>query len=649
MEVLRVLFTWLVKFSYWGASGLLAIGVTVERSPWWLTGFGLFWLVSLPALGKYRMSWSAIIPHLLCDAYFLYVFSVIVTNKNSSVWWLIVALILEVIFLGHAQEQVEEEEKKRKIARETEKRFLVSKIAEEKENSAGTVKSEDIIKEKKYVPSAQKIEVAKNDSGISTEDRKDDSFWEQKIKEHIRQLKSDENVINRNIGDMLGLSYSDEDPVEGEWKQENFLEIRSKLFHCFGESILKLAQEENIPVKSNKLTGLYADTIFTMAYQGSKCNVIISKIFSLSLYIGTEQAKKTIKVLSEFDKIPATELEKLKKEELKNKNEFPAVWFYCKVKKYASDFNEKGGAYASCYPDQLLTWCSDEKDECLSDYILRNLKDFLQQSSTKNEESEDSDTDEKEMLEPNINALSAGLTPRHRIFSLAIAPNIPENQLKTAIRSYGRGVKRSEVLACINYNVRGKWEGIIITAKALYSKSSDGDKSRIEFTPQTMFRPEGKYIVINDNNIGSFGMLNANSVSNFCRMMNNFISPGSGGDLEDGQDDEVTSAQCPAEIPRENPTNENEETPDALTETIRAAENGDWKKVGKIVGKGIWNTFKENVEDTRRFRNEFENLSPYELAAICKNTWKSSTERAAAFHVLKMKVPDEGERRQMLR
>ena len=74
-----------------------------------------------------------------------------------------------------------------------------------------------------------------------------------------------------------------------------------------------------------------------------------------------------------------------------------------------------------------------------------------------------------------------------------------------------------------------------------------------------------------------------------------------------------------------------------------------WKKVGKIIGKGIWNTIKETAEDTRRFRNEFENLSPYELAAICKNTWKSSAERAAAFHVLKMKVPDEGERRRMLR
>ena len=97
------------------------------------------------------------------------------------------------------------------------------------------------------------------------------------------------------------------------------------------------------------------------------------------------------------------------------------------------------------------------------------------------------------------------------------------------------------------------------------------------------------------------------------------------------------------------PPRADEEPADSLTETLRAVEEGDWKKAGAIVGKGIWNSLKENAEETRRFRREFENLSPYELAAICKNTWKSSTERAAAFHVLKMKVPNEAERRRLLR
>ena len=110
----------------------------------------------------------------------------------------------------------------------------------------------------------------------------------------------------------------------------------------------------------------------------------------------------------------------------------------------------------------------------------------------------------------------------------------------------------------------------------------------------------------------------------------------------------MTSEQCFTEMSEENPTNDEEES-DGLTETIKAIEDGDWKKVGKIIGKGIWNTIKETAEDTRRFRNEFENLSPYELAAICKNPWKSSAERAAAFHILKIKVPNEAERKRMLR
>lgn len=631
MEVSKI-FIWLTKIAFWATTTLLAIGVYMTRSPWWLVGFGLFGLASLSIIAKCQMSLSAVFSLLLCDIYFLFAFGKIVSDKSSSAWWLIIALILEAIFVGYAQEQVEEEEKKSKIARETEKRF-----AEEIKKITEAIKLENIVTRSL---SARKTKSAGNTATVFSKDKKDDDFWKQKIEEHIRQLKSDEDIANRNIGDMLGVYYANQAPVVDAWEGDNVAKIRSNLITFLGESILKLAQDENIPVRSNLLTGLYADTICAIALQNSIFNVIVAKIFSVSVYIGTSQSKETMKVLSEFDKIPAPILEK-------DKGELP--WFYSRAKKYASDLNGKGVTYASLYPDQLLAWCSNAEDECLSDYISRNLKDFLQQKSMKNEESEDSDIDDKDIFKPNINALSAGLVPRHRIFSLAIAPNIPEDQLKAAVRSYGKGVKRTEVLACINYNVRGKWEGIIITADALYSKSSDGDQSRIEFSSKTTFRPEGKYIVINDSNIGSFGMLNANSVSNFCRMMNNFISPGSGGDWEDEQDDEVASEQIPTKTQKENQIDDNEDAPDALTETIRAAENGDWKKVGKIVGKGIWNTFKENVENTRRFRNEFENLSPYELAAICKNTWKSSTERAAAFHVLKMKVPDEGERRRMLR
>ena len=215
MEISKI-FIWAAKIAFWGATALLAIGVYAARSPWWLIGFGLLLLVSFRALALCRIPLSTVFPLFLCNIYFIVAFFKIVLDNNASAWWLIVALLLEVIIVGNAQNQVEEDEKKSKLAEETGKRF-----AEEKRKATETVVSKDIIKEN----GRKRLQ----NSG----DKKEDVFWEQKIKEHIRQLKSDENIVNRNIGDMLGLNYSDEDPVEGEWKEENFLEIRDKFFYSF--------------------------------------------------------------------------------------------------------------------------------------------------------------------------------------------------------------------------------------------------------------------------------------------------------------------------------------------------------------------------------------------------------------------------------
>ena len=249
------IFTWLAKISFWVTASLLAIGIYMTRSPWWLTGFGLLLLVSFRAVALCRIPTAAVIPLFLCDGYLLVAFGKIISDQNSSAWWLIVALILEFVIVGNAQNQVDEDEKKSKIARETEKRLAEEKINTQnaKDDEAGEKESEASkleVHEEKENDSTTSETRAENSSEISTVDKKDDDFWKQKIEKHIRQLKSDEDVINRKIGDILENIYSDESPVEDVWEQKNFLGFCSKLEDCFGESIFKLAQEENISVGS---------------------------------------------------------------------------------------------------------------------------------------------------------------------------------------------------------------------------------------------------------------------------------------------------------------------------------------------------------------------------------------------------------------
>lgn len=144
------IFTWLAKISFWVTAALLAIGIYMTRSPWWLTGFGLLLLVSFRAVALCRIPTAAVIPLFLCDGYLLVAFGKIISDQNSSAWWLIVALILEFVIVGNAQNQVDEDEKKSKIARETEKiipeKMKESQVAKENkmlENNTDLTESEN--------------------------------------------------------------------------------------------------------------------------------------------------------------------------------------------------------------------------------------------------------------------------------------------------------------------------------------------------------------------------------------------------------------------------------------------------------------------------------------------------------------------------
>ena len=203
MEVSKI-FIWLPKIAFWATTTLLAIGVYMTRSPWWLVGFGLFGLASLSIIAKCQMSLSAVFSLLLCDIYFLVAFGKIVSDKSSSAWWLIIALILEAIFVGYAQEKVEEEEKKSKIARETEKRFAekkkkISQSAKEdvtRENGSEAVESENVAKMRRKTLGENETKGTKNISDISDKVKGDDNFEKPKMDKNNHKTKEylDENV-----------------------------------------------------------------------------------------------------------------------------------------------------------------------------------------------------------------------------------------------------------------------------------------------------------------------------------------------------------------------------------------------------------------------------------------------------------------------
>ena len=203
MEVSKI-FAWLGKIAFWITAALLAIGVYMTHSPWWLVGFGLLLLVSFRAVALCRMQSSAIIPLFLCDGYFLFAFGKIVSDRNSSAWWLIVALVLEVVIVGNAQNQVEEDEKKSKIARETEKRF-----AEEKKKAAQIIKEDDAgkketklvkteVKRKRKTLGAKKTEIPKKISDISEKINSDDNFDKSKV-DKIKNSFSHEEYIDEDV------------------------------------------------------------------------------------------------------------------------------------------------------------------------------------------------------------------------------------------------------------------------------------------------------------------------------------------------------------------------------------------------------------------------------------------------------------------
>jgi|GEM_PF-3713720 len=271
---------WLAKIGFWVTLALLSTGIFMTRSPWWLVGFGLFWLASLSLLAKCRMSSSAVFSLILCDIYFIVVSGVIVSNKDASAWWLTIALLLEIMFVGYAQNQIDEEEKKQEQEAPPEKS---EEEDEEDEESAEGDNEGDDVDGTNNIKSLQMLCVTKL----------------------IEKMKGGD-VVDQAIGEWF--ESINQGVIPGGMKDFNKLDKTAK--NIFVSKLTttwrnaeKQLRSQGISLGDNAIVGLVAGTLFAIRFStGAMCDPLTEKLFAVTSYIGTPLSKAFIKVLPDLKK-----------------------------------------------------------------------------------------------------------------------------------------------------------------------------------------------------------------------------------------------------------------------------------------------------------------------------------------------------------